>query len=99
MGLLAPIFIPLFLRLGVAPQTVLAAYRVGDSPFNVLTPLMAYFPLIVIFARRYRKDAGIGTVVSLMLPYAFILSILWTLFFVAWYLLGIPLGPGSPVHI
>jgi aminobenzoyl-glutamate transport protein len=98
-ALLAPIFIPLFLRLGVAPQTVLAAYRVGDSPFNVLTPLMAYFPLIVIFARRYRKDAGIGTVVSLMLPYAFILSILWTLFFVAWYLLGIPLGPGSPVHI
>jgi aminobenzoyl-glutamate transport protein len=96
-ALLAPIFIPLFLRLGVAPQTVLAAYRVGDSPFNVLTPLMAYFPLIVIFAKRYRKDAGIGTVVSLMLPYAIVLSILWTLFFVVWYLIGIPLGPGAPV--
>ena len=96
-ALLAPIFIPLFLRLGVAPQTVLAAYRVGDSPFNVLTPLMAYFPLIVIFAKRYRKDAGIGTVVSLMLPYAVVLSILWTLFFVVWYLIGIPLGPGAPV--
>ena len=62
-ALLAPIFIPLFIRLGVAPQTVLAAYRVGDSPVNVITPLMAYFPLIVIFAQRYRKDAGIGTVV------------------------------------
>src|SRR4029079_5826119 len=97
-ALLAPIFIPLFIRLNVAPQTVLAAYRVGDSPFNVLTPLMAYFPLIVIFAKRYRKDAGIGTVVSLMLPYAIVLSILWTLFFVVWYLIGIPLGPGSPVH-
>jgi aminobenzoyl-glutamate transport protein len=96
-ALLAPIFIPLFLRLGVAPQTVLAAYRVGDSPFNVLTPLMAYFPLIVIFAKRYRKDAGIGTVVSLMLPYAIVLSILWTVFFVVWYLIGIPLGPGAPV--
>jgi aminobenzoyl-glutamate transport protein len=96
-ALLAPIFIPLFLRLGVAPQTVLAAYRVGDSPFNVITPLMAYFPLIVIFAKRYRKDAGIGTVVSLMLPYAIVLSILWTLFFVVWYLIGIPLGPGAPV--
>jgi aminobenzoyl-glutamate transport protein len=59
---------------------------------------MAYFPLIVIFAKRYRKDAGLGTVVSLMLPYAFILSVLWTLFFVVWYLIGIPLGPGSPVH-
>jgi aminobenzoyl-glutamate transport protein len=98
-ALLAPIFIPLFTRLNVAPQTVLAAYRVGDSPGNVLTPLMAYFPLIVIFAQRYRKDAGIGTVVSLMLPYVVILSIAWTLFFVAWYLLGIPLGPGSPVHL
>jgi aminobenzoyl-glutamate transport protein len=97
-ALLAPIFIPLFIRLGVAPQTVLAAYRVGDSPANVLTPLMAYFPLIVIFTQRYKKDAGIGTVVSLMLPYAVILSIAWILFFVAWYLIGIPLGPGSPVH-
>jgi aminobenzoyl-glutamate transport protein len=97
-ALLAPIFIPLFIRLGVAPQTVLAAYRVGDSPANVLTPLMAYFPLIVVFTQRYRKDAGIGTVVSLMLPYVVVLSIAWTLFFVAWYLIGIPLGPGSPVH-
>jgi aminobenzoyl-glutamate transport protein len=97
-ALLAPIFIPLFIRLDVAPQTVLAAYRVGDSPFNVITPLMAYFPLIVVFAQRYKKDAGIGTVVSLMLPYVVILSIAWTLFFVAWYLIGIPLGPGSSVH-
>ena len=61
---------------------MLAAYRVGDSPFNVVTPLMAYFPLIVIFAQRYQKDAGIGTVVSLMLPYVVVLSIAWTLFFV-----------------
>jgi aminobenzoyl-glutamate transport protein len=97
-ALLAPIFIPLFIRLGVAPQTVLAAYRVGDSPMNVITPLMAYFPLIVVFTQRYKKSAGIGTVVSLMLPYVVILSIAWTLFFVAWYLLHIPLGPGSPVH-
>ena len=97
-ALLAPIFIPLFIRLNVAPQTVLAAYRVGDSPGNVLTPLMAYFPLIVIFTQRYRKDAGIGTVIALMLPYVVILYVAWTLFFVAWYLIGIPLGPGSPVH-
>jgi aminobenzoyl-glutamate transport protein len=97
-ALLAPIFIPLFIRLGVAPQTVLAAYRVGDSPANVVTPLMAYFPLVVVFTQRYKKDAGIGTVVSLMLPYVVILTIGWILFFVAWYLIGIPLGPGSPVH-
>jgi aminobenzoyl-glutamate transport protein len=98
-ALLAPIFIPLFSRLGVAPQTVLASYPVGDSPMNVITPLMAYFPLIVVFAQRYRKDAGIGTVVSLMLPYVVVLSIAWTLFFVVWYLIGIPLGPGSPVKL
>jgi aminobenzoyl-glutamate transport protein len=98
-ALLAPIFIPLFIRLGVAPQTILAAYRVGDSPANVITPLMAYFPLVVVFTRRYKKDAGIGTVVSLMLPYVVVLTVLWTVFFVVWYLLGIPLGPGSPVHV
>jgi aminobenzoyl-glutamate transport protein len=97
-AILAPIFIPLLIRLDVTPQTVLAAYRVGDSPLNVVTPLMAYFPLIVVFVQRYQKSAGIGTVVSLMLPYVIILSLAWTLFFVAWYLIGIPLGPGSPVH-
>jgi aminobenzoyl-glutamate transport protein len=97
-AILAPIFIPLLMRLNVTPQTVLAAYRVGDSPLNVVTPLMAYFPLIVVFVKRYQKHAGIGTVVSLMLPYVIILSVGWTLFFVVWYLLGIPWGPGSPVH-
>ncbi|MDA0160051.1 AbgT family transporter [Solirubrobacter ginsenosidimutans] len=97
-AILAPIFIPLLIRLNVTPQTVLAAYRVGDSPLNVVTPLMAYFPLIVIFVKRYQRDAGIGTVVSLMLPYVVILSVGWILFFVAWYLLGIPWGPGAPVH-
>ena len=97
-AILAPIFIPLFMRLDIAPQTVLAAYRVGDSPANVITPLMAYFPLIVIFTQRYKKDAGIGTVVAMMLPYVLVLTVVWTLFFVAWYVLGIPLGPGSPVH-
>jgi aminobenzoyl-glutamate transport protein len=97
-AILAPIFIPLLIRLDVTPQTVLAAYRVGDSPLNVITPLMAYFPLIVVFVQRYQRSAGIGTVVSLMLPYVVVLSVAWTLFFVAWYLIGIPLGPGSPVH-
>ena len=58
---------------------------------------MAYFPLIVVFAKRYQRDAGIGTVVSMMLPYVLYLTIIWTAFFVAWYLLGIPLGPGWPV--
>jgi aminobenzoyl-glutamate transport protein len=91
-ALLAPIFIPVFLRLGVDPEAVLAAYRVGDSPMNIVTPIMAYFPLIVVFAARYDRRSGIGTVIALMLPYFIALSVLWTLFFMAWYLLGIPWG-------
>jgi aminobenzoyl-glutamate transport protein len=97
-AILAPIFVPLMLRLGVEPQTVLAAYRVGDSPTNVLTPLMPYFALTVVFAQRYQRDAGIGTVIALMIPYTLILTVVWTVFFVAWYLIGIPLGPGWPVR-
>jgi aminobenzoyl-glutamate transport protein len=95
-AILAPIFIPLLLRLGVAPESVLAAYRVGDSPMNVLTPLMPYFPLMVVFAARYDQDAGIGTVIALMIPYALIVAATLTLFFVTWFLLGIPWGPGAP---
>ncbi len=97
-AILAPIFVPLMLRLGIEPQTVLAAYRTGDSPVNVLTPLMPYFALMVVFAARYQKDAGIGTVIALMIPYALIVTVASTLFFIAWYLLGIPLGPGWPVR-
>ena len=97
-AILAPIFIPLFMRLGVTPQTVLAAYRVGDSPLNVLTPLMAYFPLIVVFVKRYQRSAGIGTVIALMIPYTVVLTIAWTLFFIVWYLIGIPVGPGWPIR-
>jgi aminobenzoyl-glutamate transport protein len=96
-AIFAPIFIPLFMRLGVAPQTVLAAYRVGDSPANVITPLMVYLPFIVIVARRYDKTAGVGTIISLMIPYTLILLVAWMAFFAAWFLLGIPMGPGSPV--
>ncbi len=96
-ALLAPIFVPLFLRLDIAPAVVLAAYRVGDSPMNIVTPIMAYFPLIVVFAARYDKRSGIGTIIALMLPYFIALTIAWTLFFAAWYLLGIPWGPGAPM--
>ncbi len=96
-AIFAPVFVPLFLRLGVEPQTVLAAYRIGDSPTNVITPLMVYLPFIVLIAQRYQKDAGVGTVIALMIPYTIVVAISWTLFFVVWFLLGIPLGPGAPV--
>ena len=96
-AIFAPVFIPIFIRLDVAPQTMLAAYRIGDSPVNTLTPLMVYLPFIVTIAQRYRKNSGIGTIISLMLPYAAIMAVAWTLLFVIWYLLGIPLGPGYPI--
>jgi aminobenzoyl-glutamate transport protein len=93
-AILAPVFIPLFMRLGGDPDLVLAAYRVGDSPANVITPLNVYLGVMVGFAQKYVKDAGIGTIVALMLPYTVVLIISWTLLLIAWYLLGIPLGPG-----
>lgn len=96
-AIFAPVFIPLFIRLGVAPQTVFAAYRVGDSPVNIITPLMVYMPFVLTIAQKYQKDAGIGTIVALMLPYTLVLSIAWVLFFMLWFALGIPLGPGYPV--
>jgi aminobenzoyl-glutamate transport protein len=98
-AILAPIFIPLFMRLGVAPQTVLAAYRLGDSPLNVITPLMVYLPFVVLVAQRYVKSAGLGTIIALMIPYTIIVLIAWLILFVLWFVLGIPLGPGYPVKV
>jgi aminobenzoyl-glutamate transport protein len=92
-AILAPVFVPLFMRLGGDPNLVLAAYRVGDSPMNVITPLNVYLAVMVGFANKYEKDAGIGTIVALMLPYTLVLLVTWTLLLVVWYLLGIPLGP------
>jgi aminobenzoyl-glutamate transport protein len=91
-ALFAPIFVPLMINLGVAPEAVLAAYRVADSPVNAITPLNAYFALVVGFAQRYDKNAGVGTVVSLMLPYVVIMFVLWTILFAVWQMLGLPWG-------
>lgn len=95
----APVFIPIFASLNVAPQTLLAAYRVGDSPVNVLTPLMVYLPFMVTVAQRYKKDAGIGTIIALMIPYALWMLVSWAALYIVWFLLGIPWGPGSPVQM
>jgi aminobenzoyl-glutamate transport protein len=91
-AIFAPVFVPVLLKLKVAPEAVLAAYRVGDSPVNAITPLNAYFALVVTFTQKYDKNSGVGTVVSLMLPYVIWMTILWTLLFAAWYLLGLPWG-------
>jgi aminobenzoyl-glutamate transport protein len=91
-AIFAPIFVPLLFKLGVDPEAVLAAYRIGDSPINAITPLNAYFALVVGFAQKYDKNAGVGTVVSLMLPYVVVIFVLWTALFSVWYLLGLPWG-------
>ncbi len=91
-AIFAPVFIPLLMRLGMDPEAVLAAYRVGDSPMNSITPLNAYFALIVTFAQKYQKDAGVGTVVALMLPYVIIVFVAWTALLALWQILGLPWG-------
>lgn len=97
-AIFAPIFIPILVRLGVGPQTVLASYRVGDASTTVLTPLMVYFPFIVTLMQRYRKDAGVGTLVSVMMPYVAFMFLAWIALFAVWFALGIPLGPGYPIR-
>jgi aminobenzoyl-glutamate transport protein len=94
-ALLAPIFVPMLMQLGISADLTQAAYRVGDSTTNIITPLMPYFPLVVLFCRRYVRDAGIGTVVAMMLPYSIALLSTWTLFLLAYWALGLPLGIGA----
>jgi aminobenzoyl-glutamate transport protein len=93
-ALLAPIFVPMFLLLGIAPEATQAAFRIGDSATNVITPLMPYFGVVVAFAQRWDKGAGIGTLVALMLPYSIAFLCGWSLLFALWIGLGWPLGPG-----
>ncbi len=93
-AIFAPVFVPLLMQLGMEPEAVLAAYRVGDSPINAITPLNAYFAMIVTFAIKYQKEAGVGTVIALMLPYVVVLCLLWPAFLAGWYLLGLPWGIG-----
>ena len=91
-AIFAPVFVPLMMRLHVRPEAVLAAYRVGDSPTNAITPMMAYFPLIVGFATKYDKQAGIGTVIAMMLPYVVVVQIVWIVLLVVWQIAGLPWG-------
>jgi len=90
--IIAPIFVPMLMNLGISPELTQAAYRVGDSSSNIITPLLPYFPLIVVFCKRYFKGAGIGTLISMMLPYSIVLAVGWTIFLLIYWALGIPLG-------
>jgi aminobenzoyl-glutamate transport protein len=82
----------MLMQLDIDPAATQAAYRVGDSSTNIITPLMPYFPLVVVFCQRYVKSSGIGTVLALMLPYSLAFLVCWSILLVAWLVLGLPLG-------
>jgi aminobenzoyl-glutamate transport protein len=94
-AIMAPVFVPMFMLLGYSPELTQAAYRVGDSATNIISPMMSYFALIVAFVERYSPKAGIGTVISLMLPYTLAFLVVWMALLGIWLALGIPLGPGA----
>jgi len=97
-ALLAPIFVPMLMLMGYSPEITQAAYRIGDSYSNILTPLLPYFPLVIVFAQKYDKTAGIGTLIAMMLPYAVAFMLARIPMFIIWIMLGIPLGIEGPIE-
>ena len=98
-AIMAPVFVPMFMILGYHPGLTQAAFRIGDSVTNVITPMMSYFALIVTYAQRYDEKNGIGTIISLMIPYTVIFMLVWAAIMTIWMLLGIPVGIDGPIHL
>jgi aminobenzoyl-glutamate transport protein len=98
-AIMAPVFVPMFMLLGYSPEFTQAAYRVGDSVTNIISPMMSYFALIVAFMQRYDPRAGIGTIVATMLPYSASYFVVWTVMLILWVLAGLPFGPGAQLFI
>lgn len=94
----APVFVPMFMKNGISPELTQAAYRVGDSSTNIIAPMNPYLIIILVFMRKYMPRAGIGSLISLMLPYAVLFLIAWTLMLAIWYVSGQPLGPDGGLH-
>lgn len=95
---MAPVVVPKFMLLGISPEMTTAAYRMGDSYTNIMTPLMSYFPLILAFARRYDNSLGVGSLLALMLPYALTFMAFGIMMTVGWVYFDLPLGPGAQVY-
>ena len=96
-NILAPVFVPMFMLLGYSPELCQLAYRIGDSCTNIITPMMTYYAVIIIFAQKYDKKAGIGTITATMLPYSICFLVCWTLFMIIWLLIGAPIGIATPL--
>ncbi|MDJ0520060.1 MAG: AbgT family transporter [Trichodesmium sp. MO_231.B1] len=97
--MIAPIFVPMLMLVGYTPEFTQMAYRIGDSTTNIITPLMGYFPIIVAFAQRYDKNAGMGTLIATMLPYSLAFFLSWSALFIFWFIFGIPIGPGATIRL
>jgi len=97
-AIMAPVFIPMFMILGYSPEFTQLVYRIGDSVTNIISPMLSYFALIVAFINQYDKKAGIGTVISIMLPYSIVFFVGWSIMLAIWMVLGLPIGPGAPLH-
>lgn len=98
-AIMAPVFVPMFMFVGYTPEFTQAAYRIGDSCTNIISPLMAYFAVIVAFAQKYDKNIGIGTLISTMVPYSFAFMVCWMILFAIWFAFGLPLGPGAYIFM
>ena len=96
---LSPVVVPMFMLLGISPEMTTAAYRMGDSYTNIMTPLMSYFPLVLAFARRWDASFGVGSLLALMLPYALSFMVVGIAMTVGWVALDLPLGPGAGVYL
>ena len=98
-ALLAPIFVPMLMQMQLSPYFIQAAYRVADSTTNAISPLEPFMAFVIGVAQKYAKNAGLGTIISLMLPYALGILFFWGLFLIIWMQLDLPLGPGAPVYL
>jgi aminobenzoyl-glutamate transport protein len=98
-AIMAPVFVPMLMLLGYTPEFTQAAYRIGDSTTNIISPMMTYFALIIAFMQRYQPDAGLGTLVATMLPYSVTFLVGWTLLLIVWIVAGLPVGPGAGLYL
>jgi aminobenzoyl-glutamate transport protein len=97
-AIMAPVFIPIFMLMGYSPELSQVVFRIGDSVTNIISPMMSFFALIIAFVQKYDKNAGIGTIISTMIPFSIIFFIGWTILLMAWIYFDIPLGPDSPLY-
>jgi aminobenzoyl-glutamate transport protein len=97
-AILGPVFIPMFMLLGYSPELSQVVYRIGDSVTNMISPMMSFFALIIVYFEKYDKQAGIGTLMSTMIPYSIVFFISWSLLLIVWILLNLPLGPGAGLY-